>query len=184
MPRNVEIKARVHDLAALEQRVRKLAQERQPEEPSAGEPTVLHQRDTFFGIPDGRLKVRDFGDGTGELIFYRRPDATGPKTSHYRKSESRDPQALRALLTEALGVVGEVVKKRWVWVIGRTRVHLDRVERLGDFIELEVVLDEGETEIEAAAEARALMAMLGVTEEDLVEGAYIDHATMDTKHGA
>lgn len=169
MPRNVEVKAWVEDLETLERRVRELARER-----GVGEPEVLFQRDTFFGIRDGRLKIRDLGDGTAELIFYRRPDAAGPKTSHYRKVETRDPEALRGLLAEALGVVGEVVKKRWVWVIDRTRIHLDRVERLGDFLELEVVLTDDETEADGAAVARELMTALGVSEEDLVEGAYLD----------
>jgi predicted adenylyl cyclase CyaB len=169
MPRNVEIKAWVEDLEALDRRVRELARER-----GAGEPEVLYQRDTFYGIRDGRLKIRDFGDGTAELIFYRRPDDAGPTTSHYCRVETRDPEGLGELLAEALGVVGEVVKKRWVWVIGRTRIHLDRVERLGDFLEIEVVLADDETEADGAAVARELMTALGISEEDLVEGAYLD----------
>lgn len=174
MPRNVEVKTRVEDLEALEDRVRELARERGDGESEVGEPEVLHQRDTFFGIGDGRLKIRDFGDGTAELIFYRRPDTAGPKTSHYRKVEIRDPEALHGLLAEALGVVGEVVKTRRVWVLDRTRIHLDRVERLGDFLELEVVLADDETEAVGAAVARELMARLGVSEEDLVKGAYLN----------
>lgn len=169
MPRNVEIKARVDDLATLELRVRELAQER-----GAGEPEVLHQRDTYFRIPDGRLKLRDFGNGSAELIFYRRPDDAGPKTSIYRKVETDDPAGLRALLTEALELEGEVVKERHLWLLDRTRIHLDRVERLGDFVELEVVLAEDETEATGATEAREVMTTLGISNEDLVAGAYVD----------
>ena len=179
MPRNVELKAWVDDLEALERRVRELARERgdggaEVGGAEVGEPEVLYQRDTFYGIHDGRLKIRDFGDGTAEVIFYRRPDAAGPTTSHYRKVEVRDPEALGDLLAEALGVVGEVIKKRRVWVIGRTRIHLDRVERLGDFLELEVILTDEETEADGAAVARELMVELGISEDDLVEAAYLD----------
>jgi len=169
VPRNVEIKARVDDLAALERRVRGLAEDR-----GAGEPEVLHQRDTYFRVPDGRLKLRDFGDGSAELIYYQRPDDAGPKTSHYRKVETRDPTGLRALLTEALELEGEVIKERHVWLLDRTRIHLDRVERLGDFVELEVVLSEDETEATGAAEARDVMTSLEISNEDLVEGAYVE----------
>lgn len=184
MPRNVEIKARVRDFAALERRVRELAR-RHGNSRGSGEPEVLHQDDTFFGISDGRLKLRRISsEGTGEgregreiraeLIFYRRPDAAGPKTSHYRKVDVGDAEGLRALLTEALGVTGRVVKTRQVWILDRTRVHLDQVERLGEFLELEVVLRDEETEAEGAALARELMAELGISKEDLVEGAYLD----------
>lgn len=176
MPRNVEIKARAHDVDVLEHRVRELARQRGDSE----DPEGLHQRDTFFRIPNGRLKLREIepeGEpeaARAELIFYRRPDATGPMTSHYRKVDVRDPDGLRALLTEALGVTGRVTKTRRIWLLGRTRVHLDQVQRLGDFLELEVVLADGETEVEGAAVARALMGELGVAEGDLVVGAYVD----------
>ncbi len=74
MPRNVEIKARVRDMNAV--RVRAAALSDAPA-------VVLEQEDTFFNVPDGRLKLRVFPDGKGELIAYRRPDSVGPKTSEY-----------------------------------------------------------------------------------------------------
>jgi adenylate cyclase class IV len=82
MPRNVEIKARVRDLEAVRQRAEAL---------SDAPAVVLEQEDTFFSAPEGRLKMRVFPDGKGELIAYRRPDVTGPKTSI---SEDLIPQKL------------------------------------------------------------------------------------------
>jgi predicted adenylyl cyclase CyaB len=165
MPANVEIKARVHDPGGLRARAAALAD---------GSPELILQTDTFFPVPSGRLKLRDFGDGRGELIFYRRADVSGPKVSDYRISPTADPVGLREALTAALGMVGIVRKRRTLYLVGQTRVHLDEVEELGDFLELEVVLREGQSAEEGDRIARGLMAALGVEQEDLVTGAYID----------
>ena len=165
MARNIEIKAQVSDVAALEQRVAVVA-DRGPEQ--------LYQDDTFFACPAGRLKLRDFGDGHGELIFYQRADQSGPKTSYYRIAPTTEPEALRQVLLEAYGSPGRVVKQRTLYLAGRTRIHLDRVEGLGDFMELEVVLGEDEAPEHGLAEAQQLMARLGIESDALIEGAYLD----------
>jgi len=165
--RNIEIKAWVDDMDALEARAAAIA--------DAG-PTPIAQDDTFFRcpVPGERLKLRDFGDGRGELIFYRRPDASGPKTSFYVLSPTASPATLREALTLAYGQAGRVRKQRTLYLIGRTRVHLDRVEGLGELMELEVVLAEGDDAEAGTAEAQALMARLGIDACRLVEGAYVD----------
>ena len=166
MARNVEIKARVHDRDALERAVAAIA---------THGPQPIAQDDTFFACAHGRLKLRDFGPGAGaELIAYERPDAGGPKTSDYTITPSTDADGLRAALGRALGVIGRVRKQRTLYLIGRTRVHLDRVEGLGDWLELEVVLAPGEASASGEAEARTLLARLGVADADLVAGAYVD----------
>ena len=85
-----------------------------------------------------------------------------------------EPETLRQVLTLAHGRAGRVRKHRTLYLRGRTRLHLDRVEGLGDFLELEVVLAEGEAAEAGAAEARDLMARLGVPAQALVETAYVD----------
>ncbi len=168
MPRNVEIKARLDGaagLAAVAARAAALGAEG---------PRVIDQDDTFFACDNGRLKLRAFGDGQGELIFYRRADTTGPKESFYVLAPVADCDALREALTLAYGEAGRVHKRRELWLAGRTRVHLDEVEALGMFLELEVVLRNGEPVGDGEAEARALLAALGVGTERLVEGAYVD----------
>lgn len=163
--RNVEIKARVADLAAIERRAAALADEG---------PEDLSQDDTFFRCDSGRLKLRQLAPDRGELIHYRRPDQDGPKLSRFTIVPTRDPASLRALLADALGVAGRVRKQRRLYLAGRTRIHLDRVEGLGDFVELEVVLGPGDTVADGEAEARHLMQALGVDAGDLVRGAYVD----------
>lgn len=165
MARNIEIKARLARVEDLLPRVAALAD---------GEPERIDQDDTFFRCGQGRLKLREFADGRGELIFYRRADRQGPKESFYVIAPTDAPQALREVLTLAYGSAGRVVKRRTLYLVGRTRVHLDRVEGLGDYLELEVVLGEGEDAAAGEAEARALMEALGVGASQLVEGAYLD----------
>lgn len=165
MSRNIEIKARLHDRRSMEQIAASLA--------DSG-PTLLHQEDTFFACASGRLKLRVFAEGHGELIYYRRADEDGPKESFYLLTPTRAPQNLRESLRLANGILGTVIKERTLYLIGRTRVHLDRVEGLGEFVELEVVLAENEAQAVGEQEADALMQQLGIAKEDLVRGAYFD----------
>ncbi|MFY3161549.1 class IV adenylate cyclase [Achromobacter xylosoxidans] len=165
MARNIEIKAWVASLAAVESLAAAL---------SGKEPVAIAQDDTFFACPDGRLKLRAFSDGTGELIFYRRADDTGPKESFYVISPTSSPDTLRDALGLAYGVIGRVRKQRLLFMAGRTRIHLDRVEGLGEFLELEVVLRDGESAEAGMAEARELLASLRIAPEQLVSGAYLD----------
>jgi len=165
MARNVEIKARVASLDAIARRAAGL---------STAAPVEIVQDDTFFRCEQGRLKLRKFSDADGELIFYRRDDAAGPKPSFYLRSPTPAPDTLRESLALAWGVVGRVRKRRTLYLAGRTRIHLDRVEGLGEFVELEVVLGEDEPVEAGVAEARALMGLLGIEPVQLVEGAYVD----------
>jgi len=165
MARNIEIKARVADMDALAARAAAIAD---------GAAVEIAQDDTFFRCDHGRLKLRVFEDGRGELIFYRRPDAGGPKVSFYVLSPTASPDTLREALTLANGQEGRVVKHRTLFMVGRTRVHLDRVQGLGDYMELEVVLADDEPADEGVREAHALMARLQIAADCLVEGAYHD----------
>ena len=85
-----------------------------------------------------------------------------------------EPDSMREALERACGVRGRVRKERILVLVGQTRVHLDRVEGLGDFLELEVVLQDGQSEAEGRAIALLLMDRLGVPASDLVAGAYLD----------
>jgi predicted adenylyl cyclase CyaB len=165
MPRNVEIKARVDRLSELVPAVIALAQHG---------PVEISQDDCFFRCESGRLKLRSYADGKGELIFYRRPDDRGPKESFYVVHRTSEAESLRTVLENAYETIGRVRKHRTVFLVGRTRVHLDRVEDLGEFVEFEVVLREGESMDSGVAEANALMERLGIRSGQLVRGAYLD----------
>jgi predicted adenylyl cyclase CyaB len=166
MPSNVEIKARIASVEALLPVALALSDDKHLQR--------IHQDDTFFAVPHGRLKLRVFGDGSGELIHYLRPDATGPKLSDYVLVPVVEPDSLREALVRANGLVGRVRKHRILALVGPTRIHLDQVEGLGDFLELEVTLRDGQTAAEGTAIAHDLMDRLGVQPDDLVQGAYLD----------
>jgi predicted adenylyl cyclase CyaB len=108
------------------------------------------------------------------LIYYERPDSFAPKTSKYSIVHTNTPSELRDVMTNAIGVTGEVRKVRWLYMIGQTRVHLDHVEGLGDFIELEVVLRLDQTESEGQQIAEEIIRQLGIREEDMIDCAYVD----------
>ncbi len=110
----------------------------------------------------------------GQLIYYSRPDDAGPKVSDYWISDTGSPAAMRETLARALGVVGRVRKHRRLYLVDRTRIHLDNVEGLGSFVELEVVLGEGESALQGAEIARQIMKSLGIRESQLVREAYVD----------
>ena len=165
MSRNVEIKATIPDLSLVRARLVELNYQDRHE---------LHQTDTFFIVPVGRLKLREFGNGTGELIYYERSDQPGAKLSEYERVPCENPTAMRTALTKALGIRGVVKKRREVVIVDRTRIHLDLVEGLGSFIELEVVLDDGEPIATGERIAEDFMGQLAIPYSALRSGAYID----------
>jgi len=168
MARNVEIKARLRDAAEVARvtgRALVLADHG---------PELIEQDDTFFACAEGRLKLRVFADGRGELIAYQRPDANGPRSSDYVIAPSDAPAVLRDALARSLGVSGRVVKRRTLFLVGRTRVHIDRVNGLGDFLELEVVLRDDEPDAQGESEALRLLERLGIDAAALIAGAYVD----------
>jgi predicted adenylyl cyclase CyaB len=167
MARNLEIKARLDDPPAMLARVAALAD---------GPGETIEQEDTFFAVPYGRLKLRVFASGVGELIYYERDDERGPKESRYLIAPVAAPGPLCDTLTAALGQRGSVRKTRRLYHVGQTRVHLDEVVGLGWFLELEVVLREEQQTAEGEAIAAELMTRLGISREALLSGAYVDLA--------
>ena len=132
------------------------------------------QEDIFFRAAKGRLKLRILGPDVGELIAYQRPDQATAKTSAYEIFGTADLGQLRLTLSAALTAEGMVRKRRWLYRYGQARIHFDEVEGLGAFIEVKVVLREGQCPWEGYALAQSLMAHLGIGQEDLIDVAYID----------
>lgn len=165
MPNNIEIKARANDVFTLENIVRNMTKK---------DPVLLRQEDIFFNVPHGRLKLRIFSPDKGELIFYDRPNVIGPKQSLYCKSETNDPQGLKDVLLKALGMKGIIRKIRKLHLYEQTRIHIDHVEGLGHFVELEVMLQDNQTPEDGIAIAENLMLQLHIDKQDLIDVAYID----------
>ncbi|PFX18286.1 uncharacterized protein LOC111339756 [Stylophora pistillata] len=165
MPSNVEIKAKVKDFETFKRKANEISD-------SEGE--IIEQKDIFYNVPQGRLKLRLLHNQPSQLIFYQRDDKSGPKMSEFYTAPTNEPDKLADVLSRAMGEKGVVKKKRLLYLVGQTRVHCDEVEGLGCFMELEVVMKENQSTFEGEQIARDLMSKLGVEEADLVKGAYID----------
>lgn len=161
---NLEIKARCADLDAARERARGLATR------WIG---LDRQVDTYFRTARGRLKLRESTLSGGQLVPYLRPDVHGPRRSEFLVIPVEDPAGLRALLGELLGVHRVVRKEREIALADNVRIHLDRVEGLGTFVELEAVYEGGpEAEARERRKVARLMEALGLREADLVPGSY------------
>lgn len=165
MASNIEIKAALENRAAAEKIAIRL---------SDTCPETIQQEDTFFRCDGARLKLRILAPDCGELIRYERSDVADARCSRYVIARTSDPHALKEILTKTLGIAGVVKKTRTLYMIGQTRVHIDAVEQLGTFLELEVVLRDGQTEAEGKTIAESLMAELGIDRRQLIPDAYVD----------
>jgi predicted adenylyl cyclase CyaB len=162
---NVELKARYEDHErAVEACVRL----------GARLETVELQRDTYFSTGAYRMKLRESSLGNHWLIWYSRPDDKSSRKSDYRLLPVPDPAEKRRILEQAMSVKAEVVKERTLYLLGPVRIHLDVVEGLGECIEFEYVLEEGEDEARAHEKIAVLRDEFGIREEDLIAGSYSD----------
>lgn len=164
MALNIEIKARISEPEVTRKRAIEV---------SGADPEKLYQRDTFYIVPNGRLKLRENNNRSAEMIYYDRPDESGPKISNYVRIPILDVNSAKQLFSKFLEIKAIVCKHRQIFVVGTTRIHLDEVQHLGSFLELEITVAEGQMD-SAKETALRLMEQLGVREEDLVEQAYVD----------
>ncbi len=163
--RNLEIKAVDADPRATLQAALELGAE---------DEGWLHQRDTYFHAVQGRLKLREAPPAPAELISYARAELSGPKVSLYRVVPVSDHHALIDALSDSLGVHVVVEKARRLLRWRNVRIHLDHVEGLGDFVELEAVAaSPGGLEVERDR-VEQLRAVLGIADEHLVAHGYAD----------
>jgi predicted adenylyl cyclase CyaB len=136
---------------------------------------VLLQEDTYFDVPRGRLKLRRERGALAHLIAYERPNDSGQKESRYRIVEVEDDLELEAALASALGIKTVVRKARQLFLFKGVRIHLDRVDDLGSFIEFEGVATPEDPDL---ARFEALLAdlrhRLGIQDADLIGGSYCD----------
>ena len=177
MPRNIEAKFQIESHEKVRVRAAEIA--------DAG-PVVIDQVDYFFPVPYGRLKLR-VQESSGkaesleaELIAYQRSDTAEARLSDYQRITTCDPDGLREALLRSLGEGPVVRKRRELYLNDRTRIHLDSVEGLGCFVEIEVVLDELDQEALGQAVFVDHVQRLGLDKAQIVEVAYADLLTAPT----
>jgi len=169
--RNLEYKARIDDPKPLIAKARALGFDLWGD---------LRQTDTYFATPRGRLKLRETAGFQAELIFYERDEEGADRASDYEVAHSNEPDALRGLLAASLGVLATVRKRRTLLVLDGTRVHLDNVEGLGAFMEIEVPVQDGDDP--ARERLDWLLGELEMGWDDCIRASYLDLTIEATSH--
>lgn len=132
------------------------------------------QTDTYFTVPSGRLKLRQ-GKIENNLIWYERANQEGPKQSNFKLIPVQDGEALKDILQNALGIKVAVVKTREIYYIGNVKFHIDELEGLGSFVEIEAGNKTADLPVEKLHEqCRFYMQQFGILEKDLLSHSYSD----------
>jgi adenylate cyclase class 2 len=164
--RNIELKARDKDPERSLATCEALGAEAQG---------ILVQRDTYFNVAQGRLKLREEKGVAPHLIAYERPDLDEQRESRYRLIEVSSAEELEAGLAATLGVKVVVAKERrlFIWQ-GNVRIHLDAVDRLGHFIEFEAVASPNSDLAREQGQVATLQQAFQIEEAGLIAGSYSD----------
>ncbi len=165
MRHNIELKARLGSLEDARSIARRVA---------TSYLGIQDQTDTYFECQTGRLKLREILGEAAQLIWYSRPDQAAAKESRYMLVDVPDAAAIKQALASACGVWRVVAKRREIYMFDTVRIHLDRVDRLGDFIEFEAVLDDGVAATAGHAAVARLTREFGLGATDLRAGSYSD----------
>lgn len=161
--RNIELKARLRNRDSALEACKAL---------NAAYQGDIHQVDTYFHVPQGRLKLREADPGRDELVFYHRPDVPGPKGCDYILEPVN--RSIKAFLTEALGVLAVVDKVRTLYLWENVRIHLDDVRELGAFIEFEAVLAGNYDDRDGYQKLQQLIHHFDLQNDDQMEGSYLE----------
>ncbi len=168
--RNIEIKVKPRDWDRVRRELARLG---------ARDAGVETQHDVFYRCGSGRLKLRSSSRDGDMLIAYARPDAAGLRPSDYEIAPVADAAAMARVLDTALGRQGEVRKRRHLFWIDNIRVHRDEVEGLGEFLELEALVDAAHPEGDCQRAATELLERFGIATEDRLGSAYVDLEAQD-----
>ncbi|MBO9562485.1 MAG: class IV adenylate cyclase [Niastella sp.] len=135
---------------------------------------IDHQTDTYFNVPNGRLKLRQ-GNIETNLIWYHRNNQPGPKQSDFLLTPVADANTLKQTLTNALGIKVAVVKKREIYFIGNVKFHIDELEGLGAFVEIEASNKTEDLPVEKLQEqCEYYRKAFEIHDEDLLQYSYSD----------
>ncbi len=172
MPTNLELKAKVSNLADAGRIARTIG---------AKKHSVLIQTDTYFNVPNGRLKLREINARKFELIYYFRANKSGDRYSDYTIVPLSEPRILKRILTKLFGQKVVVRKRRLLYRFNNARIHLDRVKGLGFFIEFEILVTKGKAQAESFM--LTLRKEFSISPAQVVAGSYSDLLFQKRKRG-
>lgn len=136
---------------------------------------IDHQTDTYFNVPNGRLKLRE-GNIENNLIYYQRSNQAGPKDSHFNLVKVEDAAGLKEVLTKSNGIKVVVKKIREIYYLANVKFHIDNVPGIGSFVEIEAGnnLAPEMTQQQLNEQCGFYVKEFGITENDLVAVSYSD----------
>src|SRR3989338_5578367 len=162
---NIEIKAKCND----HEKIRSILKSRKADFKGTD-----HQIDTYFKVNNGRLKLRE-GNIENFLVFYEREDKEGPKQSNVILFKSDPSSSLKEILKKSLGILVVVDKRREIYFIDNVKFHIDTVENLGTFIEIEAIDKDGNIGRERLLEqCNSFLELFNIRQEDLISVSYSD----------
>jgi predicted adenylyl cyclase CyaB len=162
---NIEIKARTSGKDKIREILKSLGAEFKG---------VDHQVDTYFRVNKGRLKLRE-GNIENHLIYYTRADVAGPKKSTVLLNKNTPGSNLKQILLLSLDILATVDKQREIYFIDNVKFHLDEVNGLGNFVEIEAIDVRGACrEEELFEQCSYYVRLFGLNEEELVRVSYCD----------
>ncbi len=136
---------------------------------------TLNQRDTFFQVANGKLKLREENGGAVMIFYRRRNGESGPlMISDYEIVPVADPARMLRILEDSLGAIAVVEKVRILMTRDNVRLHLDRVANLGQFGEIEAVIADGDDPERSRGAVDEILATLGVGHADLIDVSYFE----------
>lgn len=162
---NIEIKALCSDPSVIENILRN---------EKADFVGIDHQVDTYFNVANGRLKLRE-GNIENALIHYNRENISGPKKSDVLLYKTTPNSELKKLLSQSLGVKVVVDKQRKIFFIGNIKFHIDIVEGLGSFIEIEAIDETGQgDQAKLFEQCQRYLTKFMIKQSELVDVSYSD----------
>ena len=162
---NIEFKAKANDIKALEEKLLTLNSTYIGED---------HQKDTYYNVGDGRLKLRE-GNIENALIWYKREDVAAAKQSDILLYKHAPDDALKKILLKLHGIKVVVDKIRKIYFVDNVKFHFDKVEGLGTFIEVEAIDDNGSIGIEKLKnQCSYYIDFFEIKEEDFMKKSYSD----------
>jgi predicted adenylyl cyclase CyaB len=131
--KNVELKIQVNNFKEIRSLLKSI---------QAKSVNRLNQVDTYYHYHKGRIKIRENNRLIFQLIYYERPDKNSSRVSNYEIIDIKPGQVknLKTIFYKLLGEKAIIKKVRDLWIYKHTRIHLDKVEKLGNFLELETVV--------------------------------------------
>lgn len=158
---NIEIKAKVTEFPNISHKFLSIPTE--------------HQIDTYFNVPNGRLKMRTIEKNDkieSVLIPYLRNDTLGPKKSEYTFLYPNNTNEANEILTTMFGQLCVVDKIRQIFLIENVRIHFDEVKDLGKFIEFEAVYQNSSDEEKNRNFVNELLKEFNITNDQLIDVSY------------